>query len=174
MTSAPIELRLATSADAGGIAQVNVASWRAAYQRIVPDAVLAALSLEERGERWERLLAGGGGALVTEVRGTIVGYVAFGPDHGREPATGEVYALYVDPDSWSGGIGTALLAGALERLVTSGYTRAVLWALADNARGRRFFEAAGFAADGEERPWEAGNVTLTELRYARDLAIVLP
>lgn len=168
-SSGAANVRPATVDDAAAIAAVNVTSWRAAYAGIVRDAELAALSGGERRDRWERLLAGGGQVCVAERDGEICGYVAFGSDHGRDPTAGEVYALYVDPASWNVGLGRQLLATALAELAATGRTRTVLWTLASNARARRFFESAGFAADGAERPWQAGVITLTELRYTRTL-----
>jgi ribosomal protein S18 acetylase RimI-like enzyme len=99
-----------------------------------------------------------------------------GPPAGAAPlteaglagATGEVYALYVSPDWWSTGTGRSLMAAALTALSQAGYQRAVLWVLADNARARRFYERAGFAADGAENVL-AGLGGVLEVRYARPL-----
>ena len=41
-------IRLATLADARAIAELHVASWRAAYVGILPPAYLEGLSVEER------------------------------------------------------------------------------------------------------------------------------
>jgi GNAT superfamily N-acetyltransferase len=82
--------------------------------------------------------------------------------------TGEVYALYVSPDWWSTGTGRSLMAAALKALSQAGYQRAVLWVLAGNARARRFYERAGFTADGAENVL-AGLGGVLEVRYARPL-----
>lgn len=82
--------------------------------------------------------------------------------------TGEVYALYVSPDWWSTGTGRSLMAAALTALSEAGYRRAVLWVLAGNARARRFYERAGFAADGAENVL-TGLGSVLEVRYARSL-----
>jgi GNAT superfamily N-acetyltransferase len=83
--------------------------------------------------------------------------------------TGEVYALYVAPDWWSTGTGRSLMAAALTALSQTGYRRAALWVLAGNARARRFYERAGFTADGAENVL-AGLGGVLEVRYARLLA----
>ncbi len=86
---------------------------------------------------------------------------------GRAGEVGELYALYVTPAWWSAGVGRALMGSVLSALEDGGYRRVALWVLADNARARRFYERAGFAADG-------GTNTLTglggvlEVRYSRD------
>ncbi len=50
-------MRDAVPGDARAIAGVHVASWRAAYAGLMPDTVLAGLSVEERTASWTRLLA---------------------------------------------------------------------------------------------------------------------
>jgi ribosomal protein S18 acetylase RimI-like enzyme len=87
---------------------------------------------------------------------------------GLAGGTGEVYALYVSPDWWSTGTGRSLMAAALTALSEAGYRRAVLWVLAGNARARRFYERAGFAADGAENVL-TGLGSVLEVRYARSL-----
>jgi ribosomal protein S18 acetylase RimI-like enzyme len=87
---------------------------------------------------------------------------------GRAGEVGELYALYVTPAWWSTGAGRALMDAVLAALAEAGYRAAVLWVLADNARARRFYERAGFAADGASHIIaDLGGVL--ELRYARDL-----
>jgi GNAT superfamily N-acetyltransferase len=81
---------------------------------------------------------------------------------------GELYAIYVDPGWWSAGAGRVLLTSALDGLRAAGFSSAVLWTLAGNARARRFYEKAGFAPDGAVSILTGlGNVE--EVRYARDL-----
>lgn len=99
-----------------------------------------------------------------------------GPPPGTAPLTeagltgetGEVYALYVAPDWWSTGTGRSLMTVALAALSQGGYRRAVLWVLAGNARARRFYERAGFTADGAENVL-TGLGGVMEVRYARQL-----
>lgn len=42
--------------------------------------------------------------------------------------------------------------------------------LKENARARRFYERAGFAADGAEETFEADGVLVPEVRYVRAAA----
>lgn len=85
---------------------------------------------------------------------------------GRAGETGEVYAIYLLPAWWSTGTGRSLMGAALAGLEDGGYRRTVLWVLAENSRARRFYERAGFSADG------ATNVltrlgSVLEVRYTR-------
>jgi GNAT superfamily N-acetyltransferase len=88
--------------------------------------------------------------------------------NGLAGRVGELYALYVTPAWWSTGTGRVLMGHALTSLQAEGYRRVVLWVLADNARARRFYERAGFAADGGTNVL-AGLGGVLEVRYARDL-----
>jgi GNAT superfamily N-acetyltransferase len=87
---------------------------------------------------------------------------------GRTGEVGELYALYLLPAWWSAGVGRALMTSALDALRGDRYRRVVLWVLADNARGRRFYERAGFTLDGGTNIL-TGLGGVLEVRYARDV-----
>ncbi len=78
--------------------------------------------------------------------------------------TSEVYAIYVHPDAWSTGAGRALMTEALVQL---GDVAVVLWVLEDNHRARRFYERAGFVADGSRKHAEMPGGPIPEVRYRR-------
>jgi RimJ/RimL family protein N-acetyltransferase len=48
----------------------------------------------------------------------------------------------------------------------------VLWVLATNERARRFYEKAGWHADGAEAPHDVGGTTHTVVRYRRSLSLL--
>ncbi|MEC3997902.1 GNAT family N-acetyltransferase [Actinacidiphila sp. DG2A-62] len=104
-------------------------------------------------------------------RERVVGWAAFGPYRGEPDTTAdcELYALYLRPE-WAGrGVGRALMAEVVRQAAAQGRERLLLWVLADNARARRFYAAAGFAPDGTEATDTFDGVSLSEVRYARDL-----
>jgi ribosomal protein S18 acetylase RimI-like enzyme len=68
--------------------------------------------------------------------------------------TGELYALYVDPDEWGAGHGRALDEAARAHLRGALFTGAVLWVLEDNERARGFYERCGWVDDGTRRSHE--------------------
>ncbi len=84
---------------------------------------------------------------------------------GDDPQLGELFTIYVDPDDWGSGIGRALMTATLDRLRDEGFVEAVLWVLEDNPRTRRFYERAGWSADGAtvEQDWLGSSVR--EVRY---------
>jgi GNAT superfamily N-acetyltransferase len=135
-----LEIRAATPADAGAIAEVHVASWRSAYHGIVPDDWLAKLDVPRRTEQWEKLL--GGTIVLVADDGGVVGFVAAHAD------TGEIAALYLAPDRMRAGIGTQLLDAVHDRLRAAGRTRARLWVFTANQPARAFYAAHGYAHDG--------------------------
>jgi ribosomal protein S18 acetylase RimI-like enzyme len=167
--------RRAELGDAAGIARVSVAAWRAAYAGLMGAERLAALSLEERVGRWRARLGGqepnSATTLVIEQIGAIAGFVSVGAQRdvaeaAASPRTGELWAIYVDPMLWGKGAGQALLAAARAELRAAGYDDFVLWVLRDNARARRFYEAAGLRFDGAEKtPLDESGERLPHVRY---------
>jgi ribosomal protein S18 acetylase RimI-like enzyme len=103
--------------------------------------------------------------------GVVVGFVSVGPADDKTLAAdvGELYAIYVHPSVWDVGAGRALMSRAVQALRELGYARAVLWVLGSNERARRFYERAGWTADGATKVEERPGVALHEVRYARRL-----
>lgn len=171
--SEPPSIRLATAADAPGISRLQVRAWRAAYRGLLPDALLAALSVERREDIWRRwhddqpLRR----IWVAEQPPGLVGFVATGPgrDDDAIASAGEVYAIYVEPALIGSGLGRRLLARAVTGLRAQGFAQATLWVLEGNARARRFYEAAGWRADGASKSQRWEGCEPVEVRYARTL-----
>ncbi|GAB1515116.1 N-acetyltransferase family protein [Actinophytocola sp. KF-1] len=172
-----VELRDATPADAHAIATLLVRSWRAAYRGLLPDDVLAGLSVAEREAVWSDVLttrAPGTGAVVATTGAAVVGFAATGPPlvpaDRADPTLGDLHALYLDPDVWRRGIGTRLHAAALERLRAGGFTHAGLWVLDTNERALRFYRHHGWTDTGRTQlDHGPGGVALRERRLHHDL-----
>jgi ribosomal protein S18 acetylase RimI-like enzyme len=169
-----ITVRVATPEDAEGIARVHVHSWQVGYEGIVAPKVLGELSVFEREKRWEQILAGDRApdartwTTVAVSGGEIVGFAGGGPSRDEDTlGEGELYAVYVAPEHWSQGVGTALMADAVARLGVGGAAHASLWVLEENARGRHFYERLGWRHDGRRRPIEllGGLVKAMCVRY---------
>ena len=162
-------IRFALPTDAVRIAEIHVATWRVAYLEIVPEAFLASLSVEKRAEGWRRgIEANPRLVLVSEIEGEIVGWISIG--FGRDDdskSDGEVYALYVLPETWTRGIGRDLMKRGEEELWSRGVSRVVLWVLDANARARRFYEALHYVPDSRAKEIALGETKLTELRYEK-------
>jgi GNAT superfamily N-acetyltransferase len=165
----PVEVRAATVADAPAMGQLVVRAWQAAYRGQMPDDYLNDLRPEEREAYWDSVLRREdrrGVILVAERDGKVVGFAAAGPSPDPQGA-GELYAINVDPEHWGSGAGRALLGAAQAKLDQMGFAESVLWILPGNARARRFYELAGWVADGTEKTSEAFGVSFDEVRYRR-------
>lgn len=107
---------------------------------------------------------------VVEDAGVVAGFATTGPsrDEDAGPGTGEVNAIYLAPEAWGRGLGSALLAHAADDLRTRGFAPLVLWVIEANARGRRFYERAGWRPDGARKPIDFDGVMVDEIRYHAD------
>ena len=172
-----VELRDATPADAHAIATVIVQSWRAAYRGLLPDDVLAGLSVPDRERLWcDTLIARPPRTrtVVATIGRAIVGFAATGPPlvptERTDPTVGDLYALYLNPDLWGRGLGTQLHTAALERLRACGFTQAGLWVLATNERALRFYNHHGWTDTGRTQVDRGpGDAELHERRLHRSL-----
>jgi len=165
-------LRPAEPADALDVARVHVRSWQVGYRKLLPDEYLDGLRPEQRAERYD--------FATTDVRrpttvvatesGVICGFATTAPAHDLDvPQCGELCALYVDPDWWGQGVGTALISAARTRLFDQGFRHAVLWLLAGNQRAERFYRIDQWMPDGQSRTETVWGVSVHEIRYQRAL-----
>ncbi len=148
-----VSLRDASPADAWDVAAVHVESWQIAYRGLVPDAVLAGLSVANREQWWHDALASRGARstlLATDAH-TLLGFAAIGPGRDGDPQVGELYAMYLRSAAWGRGVGRTLHGAAMARLRTFGFERASLWMLAGNERALRFYRSQGWTPDGRSK-----------------------
>ena len=161
-------VRPATLDDARGIASVQVHAWRAAYTGIVPREFLDNLSVDERESRWRTNLAGMEAmTCVAEDPTGVIGWASVGPcrDEDATPELGELWAIYVAPERWRGGVGRALWTWGRARLAERGSRDIVVWVLEANHAARRFYETLGFrAAPDRTRMLEIGGARIREVR----------
>jgi GNAT superfamily N-acetyltransferase len=164
-----VEVRVATTADVDGIADVQERTWQAAYRHVFP-----ARELDRGGfirpERWRGRVAkppAGWTTFVAVHDGVVAGFAAVGPSR-DERGVGELYAIYVEPERWSTGTGRLLIEQSEAQLCVS-FTEATLWVLEDNPRARAFYERAGWSPDGGRKSEERWGVHAPEVRYRKTL-----
>src|SRR4029453_11623742 len=87
------------------MAKVHITSWRETYPGMLPEPMLARMSIADEAIRWQRTLDrprtwGGALAFVAEQDGVVVGYGACGEqrmqplrDRGFSAEVGELYVL---------------------------------------------------------------------------------
>ncbi|WCN07159.1 GNAT family N-acetyltransferase [Streptomyces sp. M92] len=164
-----------TLADCDRVSDIRVRGWRTAYRGLMPQSYLDGLDAAEDAGRRRALFARTPGDMVNLVAedqgGEVVGWACHGPYRDGELRTEDVelYALYVDAARFGTGVGRALLRESVRRCAAAGHGRMLLWVVEGNARARRFYERAGFRADGAEEPFEVAGAVVPEVRYARDL-----
>jgi GNAT superfamily N-acetyltransferase len=162
-----VQVRRATARDAASITRIQERGWQAAYRHVFPVEELDRGGFIEPA-RWRARLRHPPKGWVTFVAArdrTVVGFASVGPSRDL-PELGELYAIYVDPGEWSGGTGRALILEA-ERELASRYTEATLWVLEDNPRARKFYERAGWQADGARKSFDRWGVAAPEVRYRK-------
>ena len=163
-----IEIRWSRDDDSTELAALHRDAWRNAYAGIIPGIAIERM-IARRGPRWWGGLHGSGGrALVVEMDRTIAGYATLGPNRVRRKIHrrpgGEIYELYLRPECQGVGLGRRLFGAARARLASAGLAGTVVWSLADNGTGCRFYRAMGGAelARGREH---IGGVALDTLGF---------
>jgi hypothetical protein len=155
-------IRAATTKDAEAISAIRLSGWRAAYGPLLPPGTLDGIDAAAWAQRLRgRLESGRADILVAETDRTAVrAFCYYGRCRDADlPDADEIYALYAEPAYWSGG--RSLMAATLPQLRRP----VALWVLQANARGRRFYQIAGFRTDGSVKDADLNGVALPEVRY---------
>jgi ribosomal protein S18 acetylase RimI-like enzyme len=165
-------VRPAAPRDAKAIAEIHVATWQAAYQGLIPDDFLKAMTVEKRLGYWrEAIEFSDPQILVALDADKVIGFVGFdrSRDAGTKSTVGEIWALYITPEHWRQGAGLALWDGARDGLKEEGCTQVTLWVLVANERALQFYEqAAGFKREMPSlRTTAFGSTKLEEIRLKR-------
>jgi GrpB-like predicted nucleotidyltransferase (UPF0157 family)/GNAT superfamily N-acetyltransferase len=176
-----MRVRKANDGDVRRIAEIHVRSWQAAYRGILPDSLLDGLSVSERERSWNAILGNGGDRWLTLVAedsgGGLTGFCSVATpshDEGASQITAEIGALYVDPDHWREGAGSAILSAALRELGEQAWRDVILWILPLNQPALAFYERFGFTVehDVEKREERSGQAVI-RLRAVLDEPIRL-
>ncbi len=148
---------------------MRVETWKHAYAHVFSETQLATISEEDDAERFARGLEQPrprAARLVATSGKEVVGLAISGPERTAEdPTLGELFMIYVLPGAWGAGAGRMLMRETLARLRMEGFVQAVLWVIDDNPRARRFYELAGWHADGAVKDEEWLGTTIREVRY---------
>lgn len=157
-----MDIRHMEPRDADEVSRLYVKSWQAGYKELLPQYYLDLLS----PDRWKDKFAGLPGSFVLTEGGIIAGHSCARPaEDERMPGWGEVHTLYVLPEFWGKGFGTALLDNLVKWLEKQGFERIYLWALDTNTRARRLYEKYGFTATSDALLCKVGNAEVTDIRY---------
>ena len=156
-----IELRPPTTADVDDIARIYIDSWNDGYGHLLGVREHSA----ERRDRWAADLSDASVTwTVAELDGVVAGFCGVGAS--RDPVRaglGELQTIAVDSPFWRRGVGSALMATALDQL-RSDFESAVLWTPSGYDRGHAFYGATGWSALGRTRD------DARQTAFAHDLA----
>ncbi|WP_034997121.1 GNAT family N-acetyltransferase [Beijerinckia mobilis] len=139
-----ITIRAAREKDAASIAAVHDSAWRDAYRGIIPGRELERMIARRGPAWWHQAIVRGSRLLLIEWNDAICGYACYGRN--RVPSMrygGEIFELYIAPEYQGAGFGKRLFQIAAQDLSAHGYANFLVWALAENERGMRFYEAQG-------------------------------
>lgn len=169
-----LRIREAGPKDAEAIAGVHVRAWQAAYRGQLTDDYLDGLTVDERLEQHRRTLEEprpDWRTWVAEDEGAVLGFAVTGPseDADADERTGELYAIYLEPDRLGTGLGRGLFEHAIEDLRSRGFHTATLWVLETNELARRFYEVAGWKPDGTVTNERVDCEMRPTVRYRADL-----
>lgn len=176
---ADVSVRIAWADDTAAIAAVQVRAWRRSYAELLPAELLAGLDPVQLAAAWSAAISRPPDArnrvLVALNRNLVTGFVVTGPaeDPDCDPARdGELSDLTVDPHQRGAGHGSRLMQAAVDTLLADRFSRVLTWAASEDDALRRFFTAAGWAADGAHRTLDLtgdGSVVVKQVRLHTDL-----
>lgn len=179
-----VKIRTTTIDDITDLAAIHVAGWEGAYGGLIDQDYIASQTIEKRTADWmewlkddavDRLIA------VDDDSGRAVGFVAYGPlrtapagmSKIRPLYSSEIYALYLLPDVWRQGVGSALIAQVAAHLKEKKHNSMCLWVLDKNKRACDFYQAKGGQRVGKKMV-EFGPSKMKEVCYAwRDLSGII-
>lgn len=163
-----VRIRPAITSDVPAIERVARESWHAAY-----DDVLGSEAVDEVVSEWYardglREAAKDDDHVVPVAADSdgVFGFAHAGPHAERDPWC--LFRLYVVPERWGNGTGTALLDRVESELGDRGVTTCELAVLAENDVGVSFYESRGFDRF-ETDEVELAGVETTEYWYRKEL-----
>jgi L-amino acid N-acyltransferase YncA len=118
-------IRAANLEDADAVAGVHVQTWQETYHGLMPDALLASLSVEQCAAMWKRVIAETAEApslwVTEDAGGLIVGFGCIGKSRDeRLDAEGEVLAINLLGRAKRCGLGRALFIHLLAHCSNKG------------------------------------------------------
>ncbi|WP_108659199.1 GNAT family N-acetyltransferase [Acuticoccus kandeliae] len=168
MSTAALAIRTAKPSDSHGLARVHDASWRFAYQGILPGRELEQMIARRGPNWWEKAVRRRVPILVLDAGSEVRGYITFGASRMRTlPFQTEVYELYIQPEYAGLGFGKRLFRSAQQRLGRRGQDSLIVWCLSENMPGCQFYERLGgrIVATSEEM---FGDVPIGKVAFGFD------
>ena len=166
-------LRKATIDDAEKLGAVHVASWRETYAGILPDEMLAGLSIKARAATWAKIISdprtfAETAVYVIEEEGSIVGFGACGRQRDDRLVElgfeAEISSIYLLQSQQRKGAGRALMREMATDIRARGYSAAALWVIRENTAARTFYQRLGGLVVAQKED-KRGDIKLVEIAY---------
>jgi len=171
---ADVSVRAARAEDVSEIARIQVDTWRSAYTSVLPEPVLADLSVDAAQRAWRTAIEEPPTeyhhVLVAQEQRWVVGFAALRPVDETEVGLPDARSstnlgpLIVEPRWGRRGHGSRLLAAAVDHARADGVTHMITWVPSGDGPSLSFFRSAGWATDGYARGLETGAGEVRELR----------
>lgn len=162
-------LRMARAEDAAELGRLHTQGWQQGYRGLLPDHYLDSLDETEARDRWARTLAAPQGLRIVvaehDSADGLLGFCSTGPCFDPDVTAGEweVWDAWVDAGARGLGIGSELLRAVLG--LAPAHVDVVVWVLANNIRGLRFYKRNSAGWDGLRRKTRRpGGVIIEDVR----------
>lgn len=168
-----VTFREASLADVEALVAVHVASWYETYTGILPDEVLARISVSNSAAMWRKILVGPDDILraaiiLVEEDRNAVGFGSYGLQSDQSLLdsgfSGEIGAIYILRSHQRRGIGRLLMGAMASELSGAGHFAASLWVVRENAPALAFYNKLGGTVV-EERLEDGLGSVLVEKAY---------
>ncbi|WP_336326634.1 GNAT family N-acetyltransferase [Halovenus sp. HT40] len=145
-----LTVREAVPSDTPEILSVAEAGWEETYGDILAEETISTALDEwyDEAETREAIEHDAVGYFVAERDGSVVGYLSGSV---RDDSIGHLGAIYVAPDQWGEGIGTALLQQFEQWCADRDCPEIRLHVLSDNAIGQSFYRSHGYESVESEQ-----------------------
>lgn len=166
-----IVIRKVTENDIEAIVEIQVDSWKTAYQGIIDDAYLENFDKEEkiakRKKDYQQY-----GFVVPCIDDEIVGFCRYVNTNEFSKQYSDVdcelCALYVKPNWKRNGIGKKLFLYVVNEFIKQGKSKMILWCFKENYPARMFYEKMGGQKCAEKKE-KFGEKEYEEVAYRYDL-----
>lgn len=164
-----LKIRPMTIDDAYEVATIHTESWQNAYKGIIDQKILDELDINKRATNWADGIKNEPNLirLVAEFEGEIKGFVVGlnNRSHPSPESDGELWAIYVNPNTTQSGIGTSLFKSFIAELQKNEMNSMCVWVLEENKQARKFYEKMGGILAPDIKKFKAGSNEHKEVCY---------
>lgn len=145
-------IRAGNADDIDSLVRIFRACWQESYRELLSEDVRNSMTIEKARDLWLPALASNSEreTLVACNDEIPIGMARLGADPDFS-SRGHIFSLYIEPGNAGRGIGSALLAKAMEHLAEGGFTEVSLWVFKANPGAIGLYRKMGFEPTGRER-----------------------